>query len=140
MQDINTVAITGNLTRDPELKQTQGGSVCRMRVANNGRKKDGGEWVDAPNYFDVIVWGAQGENVAQYLSKGRKVAITGKLRWREWESEQGRRQVVEIHADNVAFIGSRDEGSAGAPQAAKESAPSSEFVASGAAADDDIPF
>lgn len=138
MQDINTVAITGNLTRDPELKQTQGGSVCRMRVANNGRKKEGNEWVDAPNYFDVIVWGAQGENVAQYLSKGRKVAITGKLRWREWESEQGKRQVVEIHADNVAFIGGREQ----AEQGGGTPAPSGgDFVASGTTtADDDIPF
>lgn len=136
MQDINTVALTGNLTRDPELKQTQGGSVCRMRVANNGRKKEGNEWVDAPNYFDVIVWGAQGENVAQYLNKGRKVAITGKLRWREWESEQGKRQVVEIHADNVAFIGGRDQ----VAQSNDEPAPSKEFVPANSAADDDIPF
>ena len=138
MQDINTVAITGNLTRDPELKQTQGGSVCRMRVANNGRKKEGNEWVDAPNYFDVIVWGAQGENVAQYLSKGRKVAITGKLRWREWESEQGKRQAVEIHADNVAFIGGKEQAASqngGTPAAA-----TSEFVPANSAADDDIPF
>lgn len=138
MQDINTVAITGNLTRDPELKQTQGGSVCRMRVANNGRKKDGDQWVDAPNYFDVIVWGAQGENAAQYLSKGRKVAITGKLRWREWESEQGKRQVVEIHADNVAFIGGREQGQ---QQQASASPSGGEFVSSGSTtADDDIPF
>ena len=138
MQDINTVALTGNLTRDPELKQTQAGSVCKLRVANNSRKKQDNEWVDAPNYFDVIVWGAQGENVAQYLSKGRKVAITGRLRWREWESEQGKRQAVEIHADNVAFIGGREEG--GQQTAPQQAAAPSEFASSGAPAADDIPF
>lgn len=108
MQDINTCAITGNLTRDPELKKfDDGGAVCKIRVANNGRKKEGDEWVDAPNYFDVVIWGRQGEATAEYCSKGRKVAITGKLRWREWESQDGsKRQAVEIHADTVAFMGS----------------------------------
>ena len=139
MQDINTVALTGNLTRDPELKQTPGGSICRIRVANNGRKKDGDQWVDAPNFFDVVVWGAQGENVAQYLSKGRKVAITGKLRWREWESDSGKRQAVEIHADNVAFIGGREEGGS-APAAASSGTGVGDFASTGAPASDDIPF
>jgi len=139
--DINTVALTGNLTRDPELKQTQGGSVCKMRVANNSRRKQGNEWVDAPNYFDVVVWGAQGENVAQYLSKGRKVAITGKLRWREWESDNGKRQAVEIHADNVAFIGGREEnGQAPAAPQQVTAPPVDDFAPSGASAADDIPF
>jgi single-strand DNA-binding protein len=139
MQDINTVALTGNLTRDPELKQTPGGSICRIRVANNGRKKDGDQWVDAPNFFDVVVWGAQGENVAQYLSKGRKVAITGKLRWREWESDNGKRQAVEIHADNVAFIGGREEGGS-APAPASSGTGVGDFASTGAPASDDIPF
>jgi len=107
MQDINTVAITGNLTRDPELKHLDGGnSVCKIRVANNGRKKEGDEWVDAPNYFDVVIWGRQGEATAEYCAKGRKVAVTGKLRWREWEGDSGKRQTIEIHADTVAFMGS----------------------------------
>lgn len=110
MQDINTLAITGNLTRDPELKKfDDGGAVCKIRVANNGRKKEGDEWVDAPNYFDVVIWGRQGEATAEYCSKGRKVAVTGKLRWREWEGESGKRQAVEIHADTVAFIGSQKD-------------------------------
>jgi len=71
--NINTVVVTGNLTRDPELRSTPSGtSVCKLRVAVNSRRKDGasGEWVDKPNYFDVTVWGAQGENCANYLSKG----------------------------------------------------------------------
>ena len=90
--NINTVVVTGNLTRDPELRSTPGGtSVCKLRVAVNSRRKDGqsGEWVDKPNYFDVTVWGAQGENCANYLSKGRPVAVEGRLDWREWEAKDG---------------------------------------------------
>jgi single-strand DNA-binding protein len=146
--NINRVVITGNLTRDPELRSTSGGtSVCSLRVAVNSRRKDdSGNWVDKPNYFDVTVWGAQGENCAQYLAKGRPVAVDGRLNWREWEDQQGnKRQTVDIIADSVQFLGSRD-----APQqsnGAVESdlpADTSDFqpsgVASGGGADDDIPF
>ena len=89
--NINRVVLTGNLTRDPELLSTPGGtSVCSLRVAVNSRRKDeSGQWVDKPNYFDVTVWGAQGENCAQYLAKGRPVAVDGRLNWREWEDKQG---------------------------------------------------
>ena len=89
--NINRVVITGNLTRDPELRSTGGGTaVCSLRIAGNTRRKDqsSGEWVDKPNYFDVTVWGAQGENCAQYLSKGRPVAIDGRLEWREWQDKE----------------------------------------------------
>ena len=75
--NINRVIITGNLTADPELRSLPSGtSICKLRVACNTRRKDNstGEWVDKPNYFDVTVWGAQGENCARYLSKGRPVA------------------------------------------------------------------
>ena len=98
---------------DPELRHTGGGTaVCKLRVAVNSRRKDGhtGEWVDKPNYFDVTVWGAQGENCANYLSKGRPVAVEGRLDWREWEAKDGggKRQAVEIIANTVQFLGSRD--------------------------------
>src|SRR5918999_5023267 len=110
--NINSVIITGNLTKDPELRSLNSGtSVCKLRVAVNSRRKDAnGEWVDKPNYFDVTVWGAQGENCATYLSKGRPVAIQGRLEWREWEASDGsgKRQAVEIIADSVQFLGSRD--------------------------------
>ena len=89
--NINRVIITGNLTADPELRSLPSGtSLCKLRVACNTRRKDNStnEWVDKPNYFDVTVWGAQGENCARYLSKGRPVAIDGRLEWREWESER----------------------------------------------------
>ena len=108
---INRVIITGNLTRDPELRSTNGGTaVCELRVAvNSSRKDDSGNWVDKPNYFNVKVWGAQGENCATYLSKGRPVAVDGRLDWREWEDKDGnKRQTIDIVADRVQFLGSRD--------------------------------
>ncbi len=115
--NINRVVLTGNLTRDPELRSLPSGtSVCEMRIACNTRRKDSasGEWVDKPNYFNVKVWGAQGENAARYLSKGRPVAIDGRLEWREWETQEGaKRQEIDIIADSVQFLGSREDASAG---------------------------
>src|SRR5918992_214139 len=114
--NINRVVLTGNLTRDPELRSTPSGtSVCGLRIACNTRRKDSsGQWVDKPNYFDVTVWGAQGENCAQYLSKGRPVAVDGRLEWREWQDQQGnKRQSVDIIADSVQFLGSREGGENG---------------------------
>ncbi len=154
--NVNVVVITGNLTRDPELRSTPGGtSVCKLRVAVNSRRKDGqtGEWVDKPNYFDVTVWGAQGENCANYLSKGRPVAIEGRLDWREWEAKDGggKRQTVEIIANSVQFLGSRDgsggggEGGGFSPPSSDVPTDSSDFAGAasgggGGGADDDIPF
>src|SRR3954471_1481425 len=100
--NINRVVLTGNLTRDPELRNLPSGmSVCSLRVACNTRRKDSdGNWADKPNYFDITVWGAQGENCAQYLSKGRPVAIDGRLEWREYQDRNGnKRQAVDIIAD-----------------------------------------
>lgn len=116
--NINRVIITGNLTRDPELRSTGGGlSVCSLRIATNTRRKDGatGEWRDKPNYFNVTVFGRQGENAAQYLAKGRGVAIDGRLEWREWEDKNTgtKREAVEIIADNVQFLGSGQGGDGG---------------------------
>jgi single-strand DNA-binding protein len=91
-------------------------SVCSLRIASNTRRKNQstGEWEDKPNFFDVTVWGAQGENCARFLSKGRPVALDGRLEWREWEAQDGtKRQSVEIVADAVQFLGSRDDGQGG---------------------------
>jgi single-strand DNA-binding protein len=114
--NVNVVVITGNLTKDPELRSTGGGTpVCEMRVAVNSRRKDqSGQWVDKPNFFDVVVFGAQGENCANYLSRGRPVAVEGRLDWREWEAKEGggKRQAVQIIANSVQFLGSRDGGGA----------------------------
>ena len=154
--NINRVILTGNLTRDPELRHLPSGTaVCKLRVAVNSRRKDeSGNWVDKPNYFDVTVWGAQGENCANYLSKGRPVAVDGRLDWREWEAKDGggKRQSVEIIADSVQFLGSRDGGSGGSGGgngnafAAQSDVPAdtSDFESSEPAGvgtgDDDIPF
>ena len=145
--NINRVVLVGNLTRDPEMKHLPSGTaLCSLRIAVNTRRKDeSGQWTDKPNYFDVSVWGNQGESCAQYLAKGRPVAIDGRLEWREWEATDGsgKRQAVEIVADNVQFLGGRNDGDggggggqfvpAGAPQSNAADFPSQP-------ADDDIPF
>jgi single-strand DNA-binding protein len=146
MANINRVVLVGNLTRDPELKQTPGGTpVCSLRIAVNSRRKDeSGQWADKPNYFSVSVFGNQAESCAQYLSKGRPVAIDGRLDWREWQSQDGsKREAVEIVAESVQFLGSRGDAAAGggdAPQFVPAGAggENADFAAS--AADDDIPF
>ena len=116
MANINRVVLVGNLTRDPELRHTPSGTpVCKLRLAVNTRQKDAqGNWGDKPNYFDVTVWGNQGESCAQFLSKGRPVGVDGRLDWREWETdEQQKRQAVSIVADTVQFLDGRDSQSDG---------------------------
>lgn len=149
MANINRVVLVGNLTRDPELRSLQGGnSVCKLRIAVNTRRKDSatGQWTEKPNYFDVTVWGQQGENCATYLQKGRPVAIDGRLEWREWEAQDGsgKRQAVEIIADSVQFLGGRgDDGGNGSRFTPESDVPAdtSDFQrAPAAGGDDDIPF
>ena len=115
--NINRVVLTGNLTRDPELRSLPSGfAICSLRIASNTRRKDGttGEWIDKPNYFDITVFGAQGENCARFLSKGRPVAIDGRLEWREWTDKEGnKRQSVEVVADAVQFLVGRDDNGGG---------------------------
>jgi single-strand DNA-binding protein len=113
--NINRVVLTGNLTADPDLRSLPSGtSVCRLRLAVNTRRKEAatGEYIDRANYFDIVVWAAQGEACARYLAKGRPVAIDGKLEWREWQVEGGgMRQGVQVIADGVQFLagGGRDD-------------------------------
>jgi single-strand DNA-binding protein len=159
VSNINRVTITGNLTRDPELRALPSGTeVCQLGVAVNGRRKNPqtGQWEEEPNFFDVTVFGAQGQNCAQYLSKGRPVAIDGRLRWSSWDDKNGggKRSKVDIVAQTVQFLGGRDEGGApGGGQANQgfaaggdlPSADTSDFAdpvgaPSGGGADDDIPF
>src|SRR5881275_993595 len=149
MAHINRVVLDGNLTKDPELRHTPSGmAVCSLRLAVNTRRKDqqSGEWTEKPNYFDITVWGNQGENCAQYLSKRRPVAIDGRLEWREWDAQDGtKRQAVEVIADTVQFLGGRGDGEGGGG-----SGGGNQFVPAAAAAeaadfgpataDDDIPF
>ena len=145
MANINRVTLVGNLTRDPELRHTPSGTaVCKLRIAVNTRQKDGatGEWGEKPNYFDVTVWGGQGESCSQYLSRGRQIGVDGRLDWREWEAQDGtKRQAIEIIADTIQFLGSRQDNNGGdqsqyVPSGAVE-ADKSDFEKS---SDDDIPF
>jgi len=152
--NINRVVMTGNLTKDPDVRSTGNGlTVCKLRLACNTRRKNGstGEWEDKPNYFDVTVWGAQGENCGKYLRKGRPVAIDGRLEWREWETDGQKRQAVDIIADSVQFLGGRDEAGGGNGFSGASAAPTesdvpidtgdfeTQPVAAGTG-DDDIPF
>ena len=133
--NINRVVLTGNLTRDPELRAlSSGNSVCSLRLACNGRRKNNqtDQWEDVPNYFDITVWGAQGENCHRYLSKGRPVAIDGRLQWREFTDKDGnKRQAVDIVAESVQFLGGREDGPAGN---------SNGFSSSVRAAESDVPI
>jgi len=153
--NINRVVLTGNLTRDPELRSLPSGmSVCSLRVACNTRRKNNstGEWEDKPNFFDVTVWGAQGENCARFLAKGRPVALDGRLEWREWEAQDGsgKRQAIDIIADSVQFLGGREDGGNGGgggftprsdvPVNESDFQPAGAGARGAAPADDDIPF
>ena len=147
--NINRVVLTGNLTRDPELRSLPSGmAVCSLRIAVNTRRKGAsGDWEDKPNYFDVTVWGAQGENCAQYLSKGRPVAVDGRLEGREWQDKETgqKRQAVDIIADSVQFLGSREGGENGGRFTPQSDVPAdtADFAQAPVAAggsDDDIPF
>ena len=138
--NINRVILTGNLTRDPDLRATPSGvSVCRMRLASNTRRKAAnGAWEDKPNYFDVVTFGGQAEACAKHLRKGGAVAIDGRLEWSEYTDRAGgRRQAVQIIAEHVQFLGGpRDpQPPAAAPVADAEAEPDAALVG-----DDDIPF
>ena len=104
---INRVAISGNLTRDPELRQTAGGmAILGFGVAVNDRRKNQqtGEWEDYPNFIDCSMFGARAQSVSRFLSKGSKVAIEGKLRWSQWERDGQMRSKVEVIVDEIEFM------------------------------------
>lgn len=106
MADINHVVLVGRLTRDAELKYTAGGqAVCKFSLAINRRRKNGDQWVDEPNFFDIVLWGRQGETLNQYLVKGKQVAVEGELRQDRWEQDGQNRSKVEIMANNVQLLG-----------------------------------
>jgi single-strand DNA-binding protein len=143
MANINRVVLVGNLTKDPELKSTSGGtSICKMRIAVNTRRKDEtGQWVDKPNYFDVTVWGNQAESCAQYLSKGRPVGSTAPRvarvgRDRRVRQAPGRRD----RRRERPVPGSRDSAGGGATAVRTRGRSGRERRLPGVAADDDIPF
>lgn len=114
-RSINQVILMGNLTRDPELRQIPSGqSVCSFSLALNRSYKDqSGEWQEATDYVDVTAWAALGERVAQYLSKGRRCLVQGRLQSRSWEQDGQKRSKVEVLANDVTFLDSRGGGESG---------------------------
>lgn len=153
---INRVIISGNLTRDPELRSTASGlPVLGFGVAVNDRRKNQqtGEWEDYPNFIDCTMFGARAESLSRYLNKGTKVSIEGKLRWSQWEREGQKRSKIEVIVDELEFMSSRNSdsssyggntssygGNAGgyAPAPAPAAAPVVD--ASSSVYDEDIPF
>jgi single-strand DNA-binding protein len=119
-RSINQVILMGNLTRDPEVRQTPSGqSVCSFSLAlNRAYKNQAGEWTEATDYIDIVAWGPLGERVGQYLSKGRRCLVSGRLQQRSWEQDGQKRSKVEVLANDVTFLdapGAGEGGQGGAP-------------------------
>ena len=115
MADINHVVLVGRLTRDAELKYTASGqAVCKFSIAVNRRRKNGDQWEDEANFFDVVLWGRQGESLNQYLQKGKSVGVDGELRQDRWQQDGQNRSKVEIVANNIQLLGGgSSQGSSG---------------------------
>lgn len=142
---INKVFISGNLTREPVLRATNGGTqVLQFGVAVNDRRKNPqtGEWEDVPNFVDCTTFGKRAESLARYLSKGAKVSIEGKLRWHSWETDSGeKRSKLEVIVDDLEFMTAREGGEG---RRIVSSAPAGTKIAQppvqSAYLDEDIPF
>ena len=131
MASFNKVMLMGNLTRDPELRFTANGSaVASFGLAVNRKFKQGDEWVDDVCFVDITVWGKQGENCAEYLSKGRPAFIEGYLKFSTWESDGQKRNKLEVVANTVQFLGSRNDTSGGSSIEQAQMPPK----------EDDVPF
>ena len=169
---INRVVISGNLTRDAELRRTQSGmAILNLGVAVNDRRRNNqtGEWEDYANFIDCVLFGARADAIANYLTKGTKVAVEGKLRWSQWERDGQKRSKIEVVVDEIEFMSSRNSGQgaggyqnggyqndgyqggfqggnaggyqpAPAPAASAAPAPAPAIDASSSVYDDDIPF
>jgi len=126
MADINTATLIGRLTRDEELKYTPGGmAIGNISVAINRKVKKGQEWVDESNFFDVVIFGKQAENLKQYLTKGKQIGITGFLKQERWKDQNGQsRSAVKIYAEDIQLLGGRDGNESLAPNGNANNAPS----------------
>lgn len=124
-RSFNQVTLMGNLTRDPEIRQIPSGqSVCNFSLAlNRAYKGQDGEWQEATDYVDVVAWGPLGERVAQYVTKGRPVLVSGRLQSRNWEQDGQKRSKLEVVALDVTFLGSRGGGEGSEPPASSRSGP-----------------
>jgi single-strand DNA-binding protein len=144
MADLNHVTLIGRLTRDAELKYTSGGqAVCKFSIAVNRRRKNGDQWEDEPNFFDIVLWGRQGESLNQYLVKGKMVGIDGELRQDRWQQDGQNRSKVEIIANNLQLLGGSGGGQARPQGESRPAQPDSkpyEPQNGGDGFADDIPF
>ena len=106
MADINHVVLVGRLTKDAELKYIASGqAVCKFSIAINRRRKVGEQWEDEANFFDIVLWGRQGESLSQYLQKGKLVGVEGELRQDRWQQDGQNRSKIEIVANNIQLLG-----------------------------------
>lgn len=151
---INRVVVSGNLTRDPEVRTTQSGMpVMSLGIAVNDRRKNNqtGEWEDYANFIDCTMFGTRAQNVSQYLSKGQRVVIEGKLRYSQWERDGQKRSKIEVIIDDLDFASSRNAGNGGSynsnssrsysTDVSAYSAPETPVVdTTSSAYDEDIPF
>ncbi len=138
-RSLNQVTLMGNLTRDPELRQIPSGqSVCSFSLALNRSYKDSsGEWQEATDFIDVVAWAALGERVAQYLSKGRRCLVQGRLQSRNWEQDGQKRSKVEVLANDVTFLDGNPNGDS-APKASKSSTKSEDKDSSSSKDSEDV--
>lgn len=141
-RSLNQVTLMGNLTRDPELRQTPTGqNVTSFSLALNRSYKDqSGEWKEVTDYIDIVCWGPLAERVAQYLSKGRRCLVQGRLQSRSWEQDGNKRSKVEVLANDVTFLDARgggdDSDNAGSSSSAAPAASSDKPAAKKAKKDD----
>jgi single-strand DNA-binding protein len=106
MRDTNHVVLIGRLTRDAELKSIASGqTVTRLSIAVNRSRKNGDQWEDEPNFFDIVVWGRQGETLHQYLVKGKMICVDGELRQDRWQQDGQNRSKIEVVANNLQLLG-----------------------------------
>lgn len=139
---MNSVNIIGNLTRDPEVRYTQAGQpIVSLGLAWNGRKKQGDDWVDQPHFFNITAWGERFEKLAQYLSKGTKIGVSGRLDFQQWEKDGVKRSKVEIVAHDITFASSKRDGDDGGDRTPSEPAADGFYPSNTPTADDgNIPF
>lgn len=147
MADINNVVLVGRLARDAELKHTQGGmALGKFTLAINRRRKQGDQWIDEANFFNITVWGKTAEALHPYLIKGKQVGISGELRQNTWEQDGQKRSKIEIVANNVQLLGKPGEnrGQSFNQEQNNQSGASSSFSQDGPIGndfnDDEIPF
>jgi len=145
--NVNRVVLVGRLTRDPELRALPSGTnVCSLRLACNSSRRDAdGTYVERPNFFDVSVYGAAADTVGRYMSKGRRLAVDGRLQWREWETgDEQKRQAVNIVAETVQFLDGpgdhADDGGGWDGERGGEDTDEGELAGVGATADEDLAF